>query len=95
MHIDHILVSPAAIPMVKAVTLGTRRRKGGHREICVTLQEAMADESGPTFKAPRRTGMEEENVKGKEERRIATEEIIAKRHAVMVEQLGRGCTEEA
>jgi hypothetical protein len=31
--IDHILVNPAAIPMVKEVTIEDRRRKGGHREI--------------------------------------------------------------
>ena len=74
--IDHVLLNPAATPMINGMKMGERRRTGGHREINVVLKNVLKNEYGSSFKAPKRSMMDKENVKSKAERKEVTADII-------------------
>ena len=93
--IDHVLLNPAATTMVDKVTLGERRRKGGHREVNVTFKNVLEDRVGPTFKAPRRARMEKEDMKSKKQIAEETAVIIADGHREVEDLLQRDCMDEA
>ncbi len=93
--IDHILINPAATPMLKSVTIGDKRRTGGHREILATFGEVLANSTGPTFRAPRRSALEEEDVLPKEQRLAATSEIITRCQEEMLALLRRDLVDDA
>ena len=93
--IDHILINPAATPMLKSVAIGDKRRPGGHRDVLATFGEVLANTRGPTFKAPRRRKLEEEDVLPKNRRTEVTAEIIERGHMKMQELLQRDCVDDA